>query len=163
MVARILWLLTFIAIAELPMLSQSSATKVDMKDIKPAVKFEQPVKGFLTPLNDKLKLRATEIDFAPGGMVGDHFHVGPGVRYVVSGELTVTDESGKEQVAKQGDYFYESGDKSLKVANKSSLPAKLMVVELLPQDWSGTAMAPVSRRSDLEQEGHKVQQSVCGK
>jgi quercetin dioxygenase-like cupin family protein len=139
------------------------AGMVEMKDIKPAMKFEQPVQGFLTPLNDKLKMRATEVEFAPGGSVGDHFHVGPGIRYVVTGEVTITEDSGAEKVVKQGEYFYESGDKSVKAANKGTAPAKLLVVELLPGDWSGSAMLPVDRRNDLQQQGQKLQKSVCGK
>lgn len=161
MTPRTIWLcIAFIAVAAL---AQTPAAKVEMNDVKAAVKFEQPIKGFLTPLNDKAKLRATEVDFAPGGSVGDHLHAGPGVRYVVSGELTFTDNSGKEHAVKQGDYFYESGDESIKAVNKGSAPAKMLVVEVLPADWSGSAMAPVSRRNDLAQEGQKLQKLVCGK
>ena len=159
MTLRTLWLC--VTLTAVPAFAQTPAAKVEMKDVKPAMKFEQLVEGFLTPVNAKLKLRATEVDFAPGGTVGDHLHAGPGIRYLVSGELTMTDDSGKEQVVKKGEYFYESGDKSVKVINKGSAPAKLMVVELLPADWSGSAMAPVSRRNDLAQEGQKLQKSVC--
>jgi quercetin dioxygenase-like cupin family protein len=42
-------------------------------------------------LNGKFKMRATEVTFAPGAHLVVHHHVGPGVRYVLSGELTFTE------------------------------------------------------------------------
>jgi quercetin dioxygenase-like cupin family protein len=45
--------------------------------------------GHLAELNGKFKMRATEVVFAPGADLGVHHHVGPGIRYVVSGTLTV--------------------------------------------------------------------------
>jgi len=160
---RLLTFCTFMDLATVPTFAQTRTGNVEMNGLKPSLKFEQVVKGFLTSLNDKLKLRATEVEFAPRGSLGDHLHIGPGIRYVATGELTVTDDSGKEQVAKAGEYFYESGDKSLKVTNRGSAPAKLIVFELLPADWSGSAMAPVSRRNELELQGQMVEKSICSK
>lgn len=34
-------------------------------------------------------MRAIEVDFEPGGTVKDHYHFGPGIRRVLSGELTL--------------------------------------------------------------------------
>jgi quercetin dioxygenase-like cupin family protein len=152
-----------VTLTSISVFAQTHTDSVEISGVKPTLKFEETVKGFLQPINEKLKLRATEVEFAPGSRLGDHLHVGPGIRYVAAGELIVSDESDKVQVVKAGDYFYESGDKSLTVANRSSFPAKLIVFELVPSDWSGTAMAPVSRRSDLRQQGQKLQSSICGK
>jgi quercetin dioxygenase-like cupin family protein len=55
-------------------------------------------------LNGKFKLRATELTFAPDGYIGVHHHVGPGIRFVISGELTFA-EGGQETVYKAGEYF----------------------------------------------------------
>jgi quercetin dioxygenase-like cupin family protein len=52
------------------------------------VKIEEVTFGHLTELNGKFKLRATELTFAPGGYVGAHHHVGPGIRYIISGRRT---------------------------------------------------------------------------
>ncbi len=77
---------------------QPAATPaVHMQGVKAAMKHESPVEGFLTPLNAKVKMRATEVTFEPGGLVGDHLHAGPGIRYVSSGELTFVDETGKKR------------------------------------------------------------------
>src|SRR5262249_48147770 len=61
--------------------------------------------GHLPELNGKFKLRATEFTFAPGGYIGVHHHIGPGIRYVISGELTFA-EGGQETVYKAGEYYY---------------------------------------------------------
>ncbi|MGA8889439.1 MAG: cupin domain-containing protein, partial [Pseudolabrys sp.] len=70
---------------------------VEMRGITSAVKLEEVVFGHLTELNGKYKMRATEVTFAPGGYLGVHHHVGPGIRYVLSGEVTFT-EGGRATV-----------------------------------------------------------------
>ena len=64
---------------------------------------QEPVKGYqgsvaksklkacrrlLDELNDHYKLRVTELTLAPGGHVGEHNHVGPGIRLVTAGSMT---------------------------------------------------------------------------
>ena len=70
------------------MWSQDSAKSVDKKGSSSTVKFEHLISGHLKDLNDKYKFRVTETTYQPGGYIGEHHHVGPGIRYVVSGELT---------------------------------------------------------------------------
>lgn len=53
-------------------------SSVEMSGVKPAMKLQKPLEGFMTPLNGKLDMRASEVDFEPGGTVKDHFHFGPG-------------------------------------------------------------------------------------
>ncbi|MGH9778157.1 MAG: cupin domain-containing protein [Candidatus Acidiferrales bacterium] len=135
---------------------------VEMHGVKAAVKQEANVEGFLTPLNSHLKLRATEADFEPGATLGDHLHVGPGLRLVLAGELVVVDaESGAEQRVPAGGYFYEAGDKSFRVHNRSEEPARLLVVEILPVDLKESAMTPVARRGELEKLGAKLEAELC--
>src|SRR5262249_32659986 len=64
---------------------------VERRGITSAVKLEEVVFSHITELNGKYKMRATEVTFAPGGYLGVHHHVGPGIRYVLSGELTFTE------------------------------------------------------------------------
>src|SRR5215216_1753566 len=52
------------------------------------IKFEAVLAGFLSDLNGKYKLRVTELTLEPGGHVGEHNHVGPGIRQVTSGYMT---------------------------------------------------------------------------
>jgi quercetin dioxygenase-like cupin family protein len=61
-----------------------SPVKVDTQGLVAKIKFEAPLGGYLTEINGKYKLRVTELTLAPGGHVGEHNHVGPGIRQVTS-------------------------------------------------------------------------------
>ena len=65
---------TALGIAHLDGQVLTTQSTIEMSGLKPAMKFEAPVAGFLEPLNGKLKLRATEVDFEPGAVLGDHYH-----------------------------------------------------------------------------------------
>jgi quercetin dioxygenase-like cupin family protein len=114
---------------------------IEARGITSEVKMEEVTFGHLTELNGKFKLRATEMTFAPGGYIGIHHHVGPGIRYVISGELHVR-EGGQETVYKAGEYFYETGNIAHAGENKTNLPLRLLVIEILPKDWTGPAVIP---------------------
>src|SRR4030095_14094008 len=68
--------------------SAGSPVKVDTKGLVAKIKFEAPIEGFLKEINGKYKMRVTELTLAPGGHVGEHNHVGPGIRQVTSGYMT---------------------------------------------------------------------------
>ena len=130
--------------------TSTSQSSVEMKGMKPAVKLQTPVEGFLTPINGKLDMRATELDVEPGGGVRDHYHFGPGIRRVLAGELTLTyADTKKEQVVHAGDYFYEPGDVDILASNRGAEPAKILIVELVPAGLKGSAMVPLARRAEL--------------
>ena len=114
---------------------------VDTQGITSVSKVEEIIFGHLTELNGKFKLRATELTFAPGGYVGVHHHVGPGIRYIISGELTFT-EGGQDTVYKAGEYYFETGNIVHTAHNKTNLPLRVLVVEILPKDWTAPAMIP---------------------
>jgi quercetin dioxygenase-like cupin family protein len=119
--------------------------KVEIRGVTSEVKIEEVIFGHLTELNGKFKLRATELTFAPDGYVGVHHHVGPGIRYVISGELTFA-EGGQETVYKPGEYFFETGNLAHTARNKTNVPLRILVVEILPKDWTAPAMiAPKSQ------------------
>jgi len=119
--------------------------KVDVKGVKGKVTLEEPVSGHLTELNGKYKLRVTEVTVDPGGLVGEHHHVGPGIRYVASGELTFV-QAGKTTVYKAGDYYFESGDVSHSGYNKSTSPLFIIQFEILPENWKGGSVVPPKAR-----------------
>jgi quercetin dioxygenase-like cupin family protein len=112
---------------------------VDTRGVTSVITVEEIVFGHLTELNGKFKLRATELTFAPGGHIGVHHHVGPGIRYIISGELTFA-EGGQETVYKAGEYFFETGNIVHTAHNKTNLPLRILVVEILPKDWTAPAM-----------------------
>ena len=109
---------------------------VDSKGVSTKVKFEELVSGYLTDLNGKYKLRATEVNYVPGAFVGPHHHSGPGIRYVVSGQVTFV-QAGKATIYKAGDFFYESGNVVHTAQNKTKAPVRLIFFEVLPADWAG--------------------------
>jgi len=113
--------------------------KVEARGITSVIKLEEVTFGHLTDLNGKFKMRATEFTFAPGAYLGAHHHVGPGVRYILSGELTCT-EAGIVTVYKAGDYYFETGNVAHTAENKTDQQLRILIVEILPKDWTGPAV-----------------------
>src|SRR3954465_14482314 len=119
-----------------------SPVKVDTKGLVAKIKFEAPLEGFLKEINGKYKLRVTELTLAPGGYVGEHNHVGPGIRQVTSGYMTYV--LPKETIVYgPGDFFFESGDINHTVFNKTDAPMVHVLFEILPAELSGPSLIPV--------------------
>jgi quercetin dioxygenase-like cupin family protein len=115
--------------------------KVEIRGIKASVKLEEVVYGHLAQLNGKYKLRATELTLEPGAFLGGHHHAGPGIRYVVSGEVTFA-QAGKSMVYKQGSYFFETGNVIHTAQNRTKSPVRIIFFEILPSEWSGPTVIP---------------------
>lgn len=115
--------------------------KAEVRGITPVIKLDEVIFSHLTELNGKFKLRATEFTFAPDAYLGVHHHVGPGIRYVISGELTFT-EGGQETIYRAGDYYFEPGNVAHTAQNKTKLPLRVLVVEILPKDWTAPTVIP---------------------
>ena len=116
--------------------------KVDTKGLVAKIKFESDLAGFLTELNGRYKLRVTELTLEPGGYVGEHNHVGPGIRQVTSGHMTYVLPD-KTIVYGPGEFFFESGDINHTVFNKTDAPMAHMLFEILPADHKGPSLIPV--------------------
>ena len=116
--------------------------KVEARGITSVMKIEEVIFGHLTELNDKYKMRASEVTFAPGGYLGVHHHVGPGIS-ICSGELTFT-EGGRATVYKAGEYFFETGNLAHTAENKSNMPLRILFVEILPKNWAAPTAVPPS-------------------
>src|SRR5438309_11623374 len=110
-----------------------SPVKVDTKGLVAKIKFEAPLAGFLSDINGKYKLRVTELTLAPGGHVGEHNHVGPGIRQVTSGYMTYVLPD-KTVVYGPGEFFFESGDINHTVFNKTDQPNVTLLFVILPVD-----------------------------
>lgn len=137
MVRLVLLILVFLGGAD----RLAAQEKVDVRGITSVVKLEETIFGHLTELNGKYKLRATEVMFAPGGYLGVHHHVGPGIRYVLSGEVTFT-EGGQATIYRTGDYFFETGNLAHTAENRSSQPLRILFLEILPKDWAVPTVIP---------------------
>jgi quercetin dioxygenase-like cupin family protein len=114
---------------------------VETVGITPLVKLEEVISGHLNDLNGKFKLRVTEFTLEPGASLGAHHHAGPGIRLVLSGELTFT-QAGKAIIYKAGDYFFESGNVVHTAGNETKAPVRLAFFEILPVQWSGPSLIP---------------------
>ena len=135
-----LTLLFFVALLHIAG-NASAQQPVERKGVVPTTRLEEAFSGHLTDLNGKYKFRVAEITFEPGAYIGEHQHIGPGVRFVVSGELTSV-LSGKTTIYKAGDYFYEPGNMIHTVSNKTRLPAVVIGFDILPADWNGASLVP---------------------
>ena len=119
----------------------SVQSHVDTKGITSKVRLEETISGHLAELNGKFKLRVTEVTIAPDGRIGMHHHVGPGVRYVMSGKVTFV-EGGTTNTYSAGDYFYESGNLAHAAYNHTNAPLRIAFFEVLPADWAGPTVIP---------------------
>jgi hypothetical protein len=79
---------------------------------------------------------------APGGHVGEHNHVGPGIRQVTSRYMTYVLPD-KTVVYGPGEFFFESGDINHTVFNKTNEPMVHVLFEILPGDLNGPSLIPV--------------------
>jgi quercetin dioxygenase-like cupin family protein len=130
-----------------PVIAQApSPVKVDTKGLVAKIRFEHPLEGYLSELNGKYKLRVTELTLDPGGHVGEHNHVGPGIRLMTLGEMTYVLPD-KTILYKAGDFFFESGDVNHTVYNKSDKPNQHLLFEILPVDLTGPSLIPAKGKS----------------
>ena len=114
--------------------------KVDTKGVTARILYEAPISGgHLSELKGKYKMRITEISIAAGGHVGDHNHVGPGIRQMTAGEMEYIMPH-TVHTYRAGDYFFETGDISHRVINKSALPNTHLLFEVLPADLAGASL-----------------------
>lgn len=114
---------------------------VEARGIALKVRLEEILSGHLAELNGKFRLRATEATFAPGALLGVHHHVGPGIRYVIAGQLTFT-QGGGATIYKTGDVLYESGAIAHAAENRAKQPLRVLFVEILPAEWVGATVIP---------------------
>jgi quercetin dioxygenase-like cupin family protein len=114
--------------------------KVDTKGVSAKILYEAPIDGgHLAELKGKYKMRITEISIAPGGHVGDHNHVGPGIRQMTVGEMEYIMPR-MTHTYRAGDYFFETGDVSHRVINKSGAANAHLLFEILPVDLAGASL-----------------------
>ena len=116
-------------------------TKVEKKNSDSKIKLEQLISGHLSDLNGKYKMRVTETTYAPGGYIGKHQHGGPGIRYILSGELVYV-QSDTPKMFRAGDCFFEPGDITHNAYNKGQEPVVILNVDIIPVDWNGPTTIP---------------------
>jgi quercetin dioxygenase-like cupin family protein len=116
--------------------------RVDTKGLTARIKFEEVISGPLAEVNGRFKLRVTELVLEPGGHVGEHNHIGPGIRQVTVGQMTYVLPD-RTIVYNPGDFFFESGDVNHTVYNRTDAPMIHLLFEILPADLKGPSLIPV--------------------
>jgi quercetin dioxygenase-like cupin family protein len=113
---------------------------VDTQGVTAKILYEAPIDGgHLPELKGKYKLRVTEISIGAGGHVGDHNHVGPGIRQMTAGEMEYIMPHGT-RIYRAGDFFFETGDISHRVLNKTGISNTHLLFEILPVGLQGASL-----------------------
>jgi quercetin dioxygenase-like cupin family protein len=89
----------------------------------------------LDPYEDWV-MRCDRVDFPPGGIAYRHTHPGPGIRYLLHGELDVTCE-GKMLSYGKGGAWFESGPDPVLAESSHHQPTAFVRVLILPAEWAG--------------------------
>src|SRR5262245_64305219 len=91
-------IMIFLSAAFVAQANAAESLKVDTKGVTAQILYESPISGgHISELKDRYKLRVTEISIAPGGYVGEHNHLGTGIRQMTVGEMEyiLTEKTGE--------------------------------------------------------------------
>ena len=80
--------------------------------------------------------RCDRIDFPKGGIAYTHTHPGPGIRYLLHGELEIRTE-GRSSFYGPGGAWFETGPDPVYAAASSHAETAFVRVLLLPAEWAG--------------------------
>jgi quercetin dioxygenase-like cupin family protein len=80
--------------------------------------------------------RCDRIDFPRGGVAHRHTHPGPGIRYLLRGELEIETE-GRSTFYGPGGAWFESGPEPVVARASPHLETSFVRVLLLPAEWAG--------------------------
>jgi hypothetical protein len=81
-------------------------------------------------------MRCDRVDFGPGGIAYRHTHPGPGIRYLLFGEITIETEGGVHTHG-PGEPWFERGPDPVLATTTDAEPSAFVRVLLLPAEWAG--------------------------
>jgi quercetin dioxygenase-like cupin family protein len=81
-------------------------------------------------------MRHDRIEFPPGGIAYRHTHPGPGIRYLLFGELTI-DSGGELHTYGADEPWFESGPEPVLATASETEETAFVRVLLLPGEWAG--------------------------
>ena len=81
-------------------------------------------------VSNQVYVKVRHVTFDVGQKTSEHTHAGPGARYVLKGEMEVS-EAGNTQTFKAGEIFWETGV-LMTAENVSDGESEVIIVELLP-------------------------------
>jgi len=94
-------------------------------------------------------MRHDRIDFPPGGVAYRHTHPGPGIRYLLFGELTI-DSGGETDTYRAGEPWFESGPEPVLATASTTEQTAFVRVLLLPPEWAGKRTIKYADPADEE-------------
>ncbi len=89
----------------------------------------------LDPFSDWV-IRCDRVDFPPGGVAYTHTHPGPGIRYLIQGELDIHTQRRSSSYGAGGAWF-ESGPDPVRAEASQRGPTAFVRVMILPAEWAG--------------------------
>lgn len=102
----------------------------------------------LDPFADWI-VRCDRVDFPLGGIAHEHTHPGPGIRYLLAGELEVLTE-GRSAFYGPGGAWFESGPDPVEARASAHLESAFVRVLVLPAEWAGERSIRYVRPEDAE-------------
>jgi hypothetical protein len=79
--------------------------------------------------------RCDRVDFPLGGIAYRHVHPGPGIRYLLAGEIEIETE-GRTRAYGRGGAWFESGPEPVVARASQHLETSFVRVLLLPAEWA---------------------------
>ena len=81
-------------------------------------------------------MRCDRVEFEPGGIAYRHTHPGPGIRYLLYGQITI-DSGGRVDTYGPGEAWFESGPDPVLATTSAHEPSAFARVLLLPVAYAG--------------------------
>ncbi len=81
-------------------------------------------------------MRCDRVDFEPGAIAYRHTHPGPGIRYLLFGQITI-DSLGEEHTLGPGEAWFERGPDPVLATTAADEPSAFVRVLVLPAEWEG--------------------------
>jgi quercetin dioxygenase-like cupin family protein len=81
-------------------------------------------------------MRNDRVDFDPGGIAYRHTHPGPGIRYLLFGQITIESE-GATHTYGPGEPWFERGPDPVLAITSADEPTAFVRVMVLPAEWAG--------------------------
>lgn len=94
-------------------------------------------------------VRHDRVEFQPGGIAYRHTHPGPGIRYLLHGEITI-DAEGRQTTYGPGEAWFESGPEPVLATTSAAEPTAFTRVLLLPAEWEGKRTIAYSDPADAD-------------
>jgi quercetin dioxygenase-like cupin family protein len=81
--------------------------------------------------------RLDRVDFPPGGVAYRHVHPGPGIRFLLHGELTIDRGGGAPHTYRAGEPWFEGAHDPVLATASATEDTAFVRVLLLPGEWAG--------------------------